>query len=300
MLFNYDKELFDTNYEKLLYFLYNNGVEYKLNIGRVGELEILIEAFKTIVVIYKFENCFEQNMFKLGVLPRRYMLEKYLSFNSNGWVILQFFEDEISFLFEIVLSVLRNKLKLSTRLCGARNCSISYLDSTTSNYFLSNNHIHGRNYGRKIDIGAFYNGRLVGVMSFRKGNLSRNSAALEMDRFCTLVGHNIPGLASKMFKFFIDTYDHGNNDIVTYADLRFTSGNVYNYLGFEFDKFTQTNYFYIINGRRVHRFSYRKSVLAKKLKTFDPNLTEYQNMINNGIDRVWDCGHKKFIVKNYA
>lgn len=43
-------------------------------------------------------------------------------------------------------------------------------------------------------------------------------------------------------------------------------------------------------------------VLCKKddcdnLEIFDENLTEYQNMLNNGYDRIWDCGNYKYKYK---
>ena len=57
---------------------------------------------------------------------------------------------------------------------------------------------------------------------------------------------------------------------------------------------TPVNYYYIINGIRKHRYNYRKNILKDKLDTFDSSLTEYQNMINNGYDRIWDCGNLKY------
>jgi hypothetical protein len=44
-----------------------------------------------------------------------------------------------------------------------------------------------------------------------------------------------------------------------------------------------------------HRFSFRKDQLPKKLSTFDPALTEWENMQLNGYDRVWDCGNLKYV-----
>jgi hypothetical protein len=40
-----------------------------------------------------------------------------------------------------------------------------------------------------------------------------------------------------------------------------------------------------------NRQMFQKSKLSKKLKTFDPNLSEWENMKMNGFDRIWDCGH---------
>ena len=41
-----------------------------------------------------------------------------------------------------------------------------------------------------------------------------------------------------------------------------------------------------------------KHRLHKVLKEYDENLSEYQNMLNNGFDRIWDCGHAVFVYKD--
>lgn len=288
------KNLFDNNTEVLLNEL-KSYTDLEITIGPIGELDIvcLIDGVLYVFSLYKFNLIYENKLCKKVLKPKLYMRDKLLTLQTEGISLVQFFEDEIKYKLPIVLSIIKNKLNLSKRLCGARECTISPIGAQLANRFLDDNHIHGKNYGKKFDLGAFYKGRLVGVMSFRQGNLSRNSHALEMDRFCSLLNYNIPGLASKMFSNFVKYY--ADRDITTYADLRFTTGNVYNKLGFEFVKMTQTNYFYVVNDKRTHRFSFRKSVLSRKLDKFDPSKTEYENMLENGIDRVWDCGHKKFI-----
>ena len=35
---------------------------------------------------------------------------------------------------------------------------------------------------------------------------------------------------------------------------------------------------------------YQKHMLQEKLEKFDPELTEWENMVKNGYDRIWDCG----------
>jgi hypothetical protein len=36
-------------------------------------------------------------------------------------------------------------------------------------------------------------------------------------------------------------------------------------------------------------------MLKNKLNKFNPELSEYDNMLLNGYNRVWDCGNYKFI-----
>jgi hypothetical protein len=39
---------------------------------------------------------------------------------------------------------------------------------------------------------------------------------------------------------------------------------------------------------------FQKHKLKNILETFDPLKTEYENMLENGWDRIWDCGNAKF------
>lgn len=43
------------------------------------------------------------------------------------------------------------------------------------------------------------------------------------------------------------------------------------------------------------RIKYQKHKLLKLLKAFSPSLTEWENMKNNGYDRIWDCGNDVWI-----
>jgi len=45
---------------------------------------------------------------------------------------------------------------------------------------------------------------------------------------------------------------------------------------------------------RVNRMNFQKHKLKNKIQNFNEELTEYENMLNNGYDRIWDCGNFKF------
>ena len=40
--------------------------------------------------------------------------------------------------------------------------------------------------------------------------------------------------------------------------------------------------------------SFQKHKLPKLLCSFDPSLTEWENMRLHGFDRIWDCGNGKW------
>ena len=76
------------------------------------------------------------------------------------------------------------------------------------------------------------------------------------------------------------------------------TGNLYKTLGFEHARRTNPSYFYTKDYRSFHnRVAFQKHKLSSKLSTFDNSKTEWENMQNNGYDRIWDCGTDVWILK---
>lgn len=87
----------------------------------------------------------------------------------------------------------------------------------------------------------------------------------------------------------------GATSIVTFAGLCVSGGSLYEKLGFARDKVIGPDYRYVVNGRRVHKFNYRKERFKR-----DPTLrwedgaTESELAQANGIPRIWDCGKIRY------
>ena len=73
-----------------------------------------------------------------------------------------------------------------------------------------------------------------------------------------------------MFKNFIENYSP--KEVITYADRRWSNGEMYKHLGFNFEENTKPSYFYVANKKRENRFKYRKSELIKQ--GFNKNISE--------------------------
>jgi len=67
----------------------------------------------------------------------------------------------------------------------------------------------------------------------------------EMLRFCCKLGWHIPGAAGKLLKHFERTYRP--KSLVSYADRRWSTGNLYKALGFSFVRNSPPNYWYVNN-----------------------------------------------------
>lgn len=201
------------------------------------------------------------------------------------------FEDEWIRNREIVESRLKNILGVTTNRIYARKCNIINVSSTEAAKFCRENHIQGA--GRSnIRYGLVYNGKLVSVMTFTKSNISRkNSGTWEINRFCNILDHTVVGGASKLFKHFLKNINP--DDVISYSDNRWSNGELYKSLGFDFHSMTPPNYWYFFPNdiHRIHRYTLRK-------KKSDPaDLTEKEIRSEQGYLRVWDCGNTKWIWK---
>lgn len=228
-----------------------------------------------------------------------------------GQRVVQIYQDEWQNKHSIVISKLESicRLSMDKTPIYARKCNVVVLPQAQSkikNNFLDNNHIQGRDWST-ITIGAYYNADLVAVMTFSKPRIAMNNVRgkdvnaipWELCRFATDIRYRVVGLASKMLKYFTNT--HNWSEIYTFADQRYSKGNMYEQLGFEAMGASPPSYFYIEGDKKKHRFNYRKDQLQSKLQKFDKNISEYQNCLASGIDRVWDCGSLKYrLVKKEA
>ena len=227
---------------------------------------------------------------------KNYHLNKTIECEKQNIQLLHIFEDEWLYKKEIVESIIKSKLNINENKIFGRKCEISEIDSKTCNNFLNNNHIQG-SINCKIRIGLFYDDELVSLMTFGKkrismGNKISAEGEYEMLRFCNKINTQVIGGASKLLNYFIKTYNP--KSILTFADRRYSNGNLYKQMGFDFINNTAPNYFYFKSSEMIrhYRFKFRKDILVKE--GFDPNKTEREIMAERGYLRIYDCGHMKF------
>jgi hypothetical protein len=218
--------------------------------------------------------------------------EKRLMCNKLGIRVINIFDSEWLFKKDIVKSMISSKLHLPLNTIFARKCTIQQIDKQTKGLFLKNNHIQG-NDNSSVCLGLFYNNEIVSVMTFGTRKIT-GKVSFELIRFCNKINTHIPGSASKLFKHFLKNIWQGET-IVTYADLRFSEGVLYNNLGFTFKHDSSPNYFYTKDCLTLeNRVNYQKHKLATKLESFNELNTELCNMLDNGYRIIYDCGNKVY------
>lgn len=228
---------------------------------------------------------------------KKYHVNKTKLCESVGVRLIHIFEDEWRYKQKIVKNRIRHILNKTKYKIYARKCTIREIDKNIKNEFLEKYHIRGTDRS-SVCLGAFYKGRLVPVMTFGKlrkalGRTSREGA-YELIRFCSIGSFNVIGIASKFLKYFSTNYNP--LIIYSYADMRWSDGGVYKRMGFEHLHNSSPNYWYMKDyDRRMHRFGFQRHLLKKKLNFFDDSLSEWENMKNNGYDRIWDCGNMVFM-----
>lgn len=125
------------------------------------------------------------------------------------------------------INILTNAFNQSPNKIYARKCQIKQLNTIEAKKFMGDNHMQGF-APAKIYYGLHHNGELVSLMSF--GKSIRSKGEWELLRFCSLSGYNAIGAASKLLKHFERI--NNPNSILSYANLRWSEGKLYDNLGF--------------------------------------------------------------------
>ena len=232
---------------------------------------------------------------------RDYHLRKTLAAEKAGANVIHVFEDEWLFKKKATKDRLRSKVGRCRFSVGARKLEIREIPPGAKHDFVEKHHLQG-DCGSAVNLGAFLRGKLCAAMTFGKrrrmlGSKGCPSTEWELLRFCTVGNFSFPGLASRMLRRFETT--HSWRKITSYCDRRWNDGHGYFKMGFVLDHVSPPCYWYVRERKRFHRAGFMKHMLPQRLERFDPAKTEWENMQDNGWDRIWDCGNLVFVKVNF-
>ena len=175
----------------------------------------------------------------------------------------------------------------------ARNCVIKEIDNKIYKEFCAENHLQGFSPAT-VKLGLFFENELVQIMSFGKPRFNKK-VEWELIRECSKLGYFIIGGKEKLLKYFERTYKP--KSILSYCEKDKFSGKSYIRNGFKLYKESQPSYTYYYKHDYISlsRLNFQKHKLKNLLESFDENLTEWENMKNNGYMRLFDYGNFVFI-----
>lgn len=224
---------------------------------------------------------------------RNYHLEKTNRAKNAGIRLIHIFEDEWNDKKEIVKEKIKSIFGLyDGKRIFARKCKIERITSKDIiDNFYDETHIQGScSYGSTFAL-KDESENIVAMMSCKE-----NFGRMELVRFSTK--NLIIGGFSKLFSAMVSALDI--DEIISFADRRWSIGAVYSKNGFEYLYETAPSYSYVVNDKRINKRKFRKNLLEKKLEKFDKNLSELDNTLENGIYRIYDCGLLKYIWRRNA
>lgn len=205
---------------------------------------------------------------------------------SKGYQLLHIFEgDDLDKFRDLICT----KLKLNQKIY-ARKCTIKEITSQEAYDFLGKYHIQGACHA-KINLGLFYNNELTEVMTFSKSRFNHDYQ-YELIRLCTKSAVTVVGGASKLFNHFVRVYNP--ESVISYANRRFSKGDVYKKLGFKLLHKTDPNYFWC-NGTDIIS---RMKTQRHKLDGYPEGVSESQIMQSKGYMKVYDAGNLAFGFRN--
>jgi hypothetical protein len=203
--------------------------------------------------------------------------------NAAGLRLITIFSDEWNNKQDIVKAKLLSIIGSSTESVGARKCKVKSIDRDTAFAFHQINHIQGSPKRLKDNIGLFFNNELISVGSF---NIVGEDHVLS--RFSS--SKRVIGGCGKITAYYVEKTNA--QSIVSFADLRWSEGGMYQSLGYSEESRVPPMQTYVPKGysSRVDKRAFTRD----KINPDNLDKTEWQIMQELGYDRIWDCGKIKY------
>ena len=268
----------------ILDFLSRNGLECRLE-KVCGHDIILTERQASILPVeITSENLDDASTASLSVTNIARLIRE-----KTGEYPLIITEDRWKCQAQMIQFRLLAHLKIFTQIY-ARNCEIKKIDKSTAAEFLSANHSYGdaacryryglflkRHTGHNAGLSVISPGTLVAVATFSNARKwikgDKTIKSYEWTRYASLPGVRLSGGMGKLLNAFIDEVNP--DDIMTYADLEWSEGKVYEALGFMLEGTKSPVTF------EVDRNTWTRTALSPQHQSTSDSTLYFQNLGSN-------------------
>lgn len=225
--------------------------------------------------------------------PQYYHYNKWIKCKEQGIQLIQIWEDDWNRNSELIKTMLKAKLGISSQdSVYARKTFIELISVSEAQNFMTANHIQGwYNGSYYIGLKDILSETLV-ALCIVKNEAGTDGKVLNIIRYAT--SKKVPGGFTKILSYVEKAYKPER--IITFSDHTISDGNLYSSNGFYAEKEIKPDYQYVVKGERKHKFGYR----LKRFET-DPELkwvsgyTETQLAKLNNLERIWDAGKTRWV-----
>ena len=194
--------------------------------------------------------------------------------------------------------MIASRLGIYNKKIFARKCQIRQIDKAEAQIFFNENHLQGFAYG-DLYLGLVFEKKLVQCICINKKGW--HDGNVELTRMATKLGIQVVGGFSKLMSHINDYIEY--QSITSYIYRAWFNGKGYLSSGFKITGVNPPSYYYVMNGRKIHKSHFRKNKIKNlyekgELDFYDKTKTEHENMLNNHIYRIYDCGTIKVQYRN--
>lgn len=274
---------------------YVNIIPRERNILKPKEIDIWIPSLK---IGIEYHGLYWHTTTKIGFAHR----EKWEMAQKAGIRLIQIFEDEWLEKQDIVKARLLAFLGKAEKR-DARKLTIKTIEWSEAKTFLHKTHIQGSGPSGAA-YGLYDADLLVAVATFGKSRSGAMTGAktegeYEVLRYASI--GVVRGGFTKLLAKFIKNYSPTR--LISYCDLRYGTGNLYEKAGFKLECITPPDYWWVPKGqiRRIPRYATQKHKLANSShefhKFYAPDKTERQICEEAELEKIHGVGSQKWVWK---
>ena len=206
----------------------------------------------------------------IAKVDNNYHINKKTIYENSGYDSLFFREDEIRDKFDIVQSMVLNRLHRSNKIF-ARKCQLDKIDNKASDEYFETHHLMGK--GRGTTYVLTFKNQTVAALRLKR----IKKQEYEISRFCNSKFYSVTGAFSKLLNFAVK--DKNPDSVMTFIDKRYGKGDYLKNLGFQYVH-TYPSFRWTDGFETFHRLKFPGN------SGYDKNLF-----------KIWDCGQAKYICR---